>query len=52
MYMAAEVGLLGNGVENVLGHILWIGSGETHAHLGYFAGYEMEQLGEGSLGVG
>ena len=52
MYMAAEIRLLGNGMEDVFGHILGIGGGETHAHLGYFTGYEVKELGEGSLGVG
>ena len=42
----AQVGLLGNGVQDVLGHILGIRGGEPHPHLRHLAGYPSQQFGK------
>ena len=43
----AEVWLFGNGVENVLGHILWVRGGEAYTHVWHCLGYHVKELGEG-----
>ena len=43
----AEVWLFGNGVENVLGHILWIRGGEAYTHIRHSLSYHVEEFGEG-----
>ena len=47
VYVVAEIGLLGNGVEYVVGHILGVGGGKAHAHIGHRARHKPQQLGEG-----
>ena len=43
----AEVWFFGNGVEDVLGHILWVRGGEAYSHIRYSLGYHVEELGKG-----
>ena len=43
----AEIWLIGNGVENVLGHILWVRGGEAYTHVRYSLGYHVQEFGEG-----
>ena len=48
MNVMAEVRLLGYGVEDVLRHVLGIGCGEAHAHIGNGTRHLPQQLGEGT----
>ena len=43
----AEVWLIGDGLENVLGHILWVRGGEADTHIRHSLGYHVEEFGEG-----
>src|SRR5574344_350268 len=43
----AEVWFFGNGVEDVLGHILWVRGGEAYSHIRYSLGYHVEEFCEG-----
>ena len=45
--LLAEIWLFGNGVENVLGHILWVRGGEAYTHIRHSLGYHVQELGEG-----
>ena len=47
MDVLAEVWLFGDGVEDVLRHILWIRGGEAYSHIRYSLGYHVEEFGEG-----
>ena len=42
----AKVRLVGNGVENILRHVLRVRSGEPHPHIGNGLGHGAEQIGE------
>ena len=44
--MLAEIWFLGNGIENVVGHILWVGCGETHTHIWYTLCHLAQQFGK------
>ena len=42
----AEVGLVGYGVQDVVGHVLGVGCGEAHAHVGHALCHLAQQFGE------
>ena len=42
----AEVRLFGYGVQDVVGHILGVGCGEAHAHVGHALRHLVQQFGE------
>ena len=46
MCIRDRVWLIGDGLENVLGHILWVRGGEAYTHVRYSLGYHVEEFGE------
>ena len=43
----AEVWLLGDGLQDVFGHILRVRGGEAYTHIRYSLGYHVQEFGEG-----
>ena len=52
MNVIAEIGLGSNGIENVVAHILGIGSSEAHPHIGHSPRHLCQELGERNAIVG
>ena len=44
--VVAEIGLVGDGVQDVLAHVLGIGCGEAHTHVGYGLSHTTKQFGK------
>ena len=48
MDMVAKIGLLGDGMQDILRHVLGVARGETHAHVGYRLRHLAQQFGKGA----
>ena len=46
VYVLAEVGLVGYGVQDVVGHVFGVGCGEADAHVGHALSHLVQQFGK------